>query len=160
MYVKIKCSDVQTSWNSCRGVGRRMKRDAEELKSHLRHSNALHDWRSLIRGYDTTTTIQTTVSPARLAVRSTAADACRGSGFIGGGQMFKFLFTPPLKPLLWACLLAWASRDPYRSRLWFARALIPHPMCSGRDTVLSRRTHRNLAVISQSELFFFVFSPP
>lgn len=79
---------------------------------------------------------------------------------IGGGQMFKFfLDAPPLKPLLWACLLARASRDLYPARLWFARALIPHPICSGRDTGLSRRTNRNLAVISQSEHFFCLHPP-
>lgn len=103
--------------------------------------------------------VQTTGSPVRLAVRSAGTDACRSSGFIGGGQTFKFFFdAPPRKPLLWACLLAWASRDLYPVRLWFARALIPHPICSGRDTGLSRRTNRNLAVISQSE-FFLSLSP-
>lgn len=104
--------------------------------------------------------VQATGSPARLAMRSAGSDACRSSGFIGGGQMFKFFFdAPPRKPLLWACLLAWASRDLYPVRLWFARALIPHPICSGRDTGLSRRTNRNLAVISQSEFFLCVFPP-
>lgn len=106
--------------------------------------------------------LQTTGSPARLAMRSAGTDACRSSGFIGGGQTFKFFFdAPPRKPLLWACLLAWASRDLYPVCLWFARALIPHPICSGRDTGLSRRTNRNLAVISQSDFFLCVclFSP-
>lgn len=98
--------------------------------------------------------LQTTGSPTRLAICSAGTDACRSSGFIGGGQMFKFFFdAPPRKPLLWACLLAWASRDLYPVSLWFARALIPHPICSGRDTGLSRRTNRNLGVISQLELF-------
>lgn len=99
--------------------------------------------------------LQTTGCLARPAMRSSGTDACRSSGFIGGGQTFKFFFdAPPRKPLLWACLLAWASRDLYPVRLWFARALIPHPICSGRDTGLSRCTNRNLAVISQSENFF------
>lgn len=120
-------------------------------------SSILHDWWTLIRGYDTRMRLQTTGSPMRLAMRSAGTDACRSSGFIGGGQTFKFFFdAPPRKPLLWACLLAWASRDLYPVCLWFARALIPHPICSGRDTGLSRRTNRNLAVISQSEHFFFV----
>lgn len=88
------------------------------------------------------------------------ATPCRSSGFIGGGQTFKFFFdAPPRKPLLWACLLAWASRDLYPVRLWFARALIPHPICCGRDTGLSRRTNRNLAVISQSDFFFLSLFP-
>lgn len=51
-----------------------------------------------------------------------------------------FLDAPPRKPLLWSCLLAGASRDLYPARLWFARALIPHPICNGRDTGLSRCT--------------------
>ena len=110
-----------------------------------------------MRGYDTTTQRQTTGS----TVRGAGTDACRSSGFIGGGQTFKFSFdAPPRKPLLWACLLARASRDLYPVRLWFARALIPHPICSGRDTGLSRRKNRNLAVISQSEHFFGVCPPP
>lgn len=62
--------------------------------------------------------IQTTGCPARLAVHSAGTDACRSSGFIGGGQTFKFFFdAPPRKPLLWACLLARASRDLYPVRL-------------------------------------------
>lgn len=94
------------------------------------------------------------------AVHSAGIDACRSPVFIGGGQTFKFLFdAPPRKPLLWACLLDGASRDLYPVRLWFARAHIPHPICSGRDTGLSRRTNRNLALISQSETFPSFFSP-
>lgn len=124
-----------------------------------RHSSIPHDWWPLIRGYHTMINVSTTGSPVRLAVHSAGSDACRSSVFIGGGQTFKFFFdAPPRKPLLWACLLARASRDLYPARLWFARALIPHPICSGRDTGLSRCTNRNLAVISQSEFFFSI--PP
>lgn len=125
-----------------------------------RHSSILHDWWPLIRGYDTMINVSTTGSPMRLAVHSAGSDACRSSVFIGGGQTFKFFFdAPPRKPLLWACLLARASRDLYPARLWFARAPIPHPICSGRDTGLSRCTNRNLAVISQSEFFFYPPAP-
>lgn len=121
-----------------------------------RHSSLPHDWWPLIRGYDTMMNVSTTGSPMWLAVHSAGSDACRSSVFIGGGQTFKFFFdAPPRKPLLWACLLARASRDLYPACLWFARALIPHPICSGRDTGLLRCTNRNLAVISQSEFFFF-----
>lgn len=56
--------------------------------------------------------------PAPLAANGAASDACRSSGFIGGGQTFKFFFdAPPREPLLWACLLARAPRDLYPARL-------------------------------------------
>lgn len=99
---------------------------------------------------------QSDAMPSCFILCSAGTDACRSSGFIGGGQTVKFFFdAPPCNRLLWACLLAWASRDLYPACLWFARAPIPHPICSSRDTGLSRCTNRNLAVISQS-----VFLPP
>lgn len=112
-------------------VAQTIKKMRKSWKINQRHGSILHDWWPVLRGYDTMRTVQTTGSPAR----SAGTDACRSFGFIGGGQTFKFFFdAPPRKPLLWGCLLAWASRDLYPVRLWFARALIPHPICSGRDT--------------------------
>lgn len=44
--------------------------------------------------------LQTTGSPERLAVRDAGTNACRSSGFIGGGQTFKFFFDAPPRKLL------------------------------------------------------------
>lgn len=113
--------------------------------------------------------LQTTDCPARLPIHSAGTDACRSSGFIGDGQTFKFFFdAPPRKPLLWACLLAWASRDLYPVCLWFARALIPHPMQRQRHRPFKMQNW-NLEVISQLEppppppvhpFILFLYSPP
>lgn len=120
----------------------------------VRHSNALHDWWSLIRGYDTVMKIQTSACPA---VRSTAeAQALLEVGRCSSFFVFFFLFrcSTPQAAFMGLFTRIGFQRSLSRAPLIYQSSLIPHPICSGRDTGLSRRTNRNLAVISQLRQFF------
>lgn len=68
------------------------------------------------------------------AMHSAWADDCWSRGFSKGGQAFKFMFdAPPRKPLLWVLFTSWGFQRSLSNGLWFARVLIPHPICSSRD---------------------------